>query len=202
MLHYIKLDKFFNNCAIEEIQGMIDIINGNHIISLRFLDWFVTRFCYLYKLSINVNNSYSKENNFNINISYKAQLKSFKKKYFDPFRRKKKFNYSFEKHNLTILTTLGQLNFFRWAINYDIIKYTELNYKEVINKIDHVNSYFKKSSIENTNSTSEETLDSNKSTDNLDNNNEKKYINKDVFIKTKNKSYKNPLVSRNIFLEF
>jgi len=93
LMYYNMLDKYFNNCTNDEIQSMIDIINGNHLISLRFLDWFVTRYCYLYKLSINVNNVYNKENNFNINISYKAQLKSFKKKYFDLFRRKKKIYY-------------------------------------------------------------------------------------------------------------
>lgn len=81
ILHYKMLEKFFST-TLDEIQTMINIINSNHLISLRFLDWFVTRYCYIYKFSINVNNKYVKENNFNINISYKAQLKSFKKKIF------------------------------------------------------------------------------------------------------------------------
>ena len=145
---YEVLNNFFNQCTLEEVQMIIQIIEGNHLISLRFLDWFVTRYCYLYKLSIPINNSYNKEQIFNINISYKAQLKSFKKRYFDPFRRKKKFNFWFDKHNLNILTTLGQLNFFRWALSYDVIKYAEKNYKEINGKMSHVNSYFKKNIIE------------------------------------------------------
>jgi len=158
--HYKMLDNFFSSCDIAQIERMIDIINGNHLISLRFLDWFVTRYCYLYKLSINVANKYTKENNFNINISYKAQLKSFKKKYFDPFRRKKKFYFTTDnninknsnkdtpaKNNIILLTTLGQLNFFRWAITYDLINYTETNYRSIITKIEHVNSYFRKNSV-------------------------------------------------------
>ena len=160
---YDVLNNFFNQCGIEEVKMVIDIINGNHLISLRFLDWFVTRYCYLYKLSIPINNLYNKEKVSNINISYKAQLKSFKKRYFDPFRRKKKFNYCFNKHELNILTTLGQLNFFRWALSFDIIKYVEENFKTINIKMSHVNSYFKKNIIESnsqTITTSEEHTDS------------------------------------------
>jgi len=195
-MYYKMLDKYFNNCTTEEIQTMIDIINGNHLISLRFLDWFVTRYCYLYKLSININNLYNKENNFNINISYKAQLKSFKKKYFDPFRRKKKFYYSYNKNNLIILTTIGQLNFFRWAINNDIIKYASDNYRTIIDKYTHVNSYFKKNLIENNSlSTSDENVDLSKSDGDI----EIISSNKNIEVIPK---YKTPIISRNIFLEF
>jgi hypothetical protein len=197
IMYYNMMNKFFNNCTEEEIKLMIEIINGNNTISLRFLDWFVTRYCYLYKLSFNVNNGYCKEENFNINISYKAQLKSFKKKYFDPFRRKKKFFYTCTKYNLTILTTLGQLNFFRWAMNYDIIKYTEKNYKEITSQISHVNKYFKKNIIE-TNSLSITSTTSDDNPD-IENNIE---INKSSKIKISKKEYKYPQVSRNIIIEF
>jgi len=197
LMYYNMLDKYFNNCTNDEIQSMIDIINGNHLISLRFLDWFVTRYCYLYKLSININNVYNKENNFNINISYKAQLKSFKKKYFDPFRRKKKFYYQYSKNNLLLLTTIGQLNFFRWAINNDIIKYTFQNYRNIIDKYTHVNSYFKKNLIENNSiSTSDENADLSKS----DGEHEIHSNNKNIEIVSS--KYKSPVISRNIFLEF
>jgi hypothetical protein len=147
--YYNMLEKFFQNQPDTEIKRMIDIINGSNTVSLRFLDWFVTRYCYLYKLSISINTPFNKENNFNINISYKAQLKSYKKKYFDPFRRKKKFFFIIEKnHNkLVILTTIGQLNFFRWAISNDVINYTETNYKNIIVKFNHVNTYFKKNKL-------------------------------------------------------
>ncbi len=245
LMHYKKLDNFFSNCTKEENQLMVDIINGTHLISLRFLDWFVTRYCFLYKLSIGVEKRYSKQNDFNINISYKAQLKSFKKKYFDPFRRKKKFYYVCEKNNLVLLTTLGQLNFFRWAISYDIIKYTETNYRVIITKVNHVNKYFKKNLLENGSyGTSDENADNSKSTSdsksdlksdsksNLEsksipdtksdstsndmsssqnsqsddlltiNNSSSEIKIKDLKKLKDNKSkYKNPVVSRNIFLE-
>jgi hypothetical protein len=161
--HYSMLEKFFINCEIPIIQKMVDIINGNHLISLRFLDWFVTRYCYLYKTNINVNNKFTKQNNFNINISYKAQLKSFTKKYFDPFKRKKKFVFTLDKFNVSFLTTLGQLNFFRWAISNDVINCTETNYRDIIAKYEHVNSFFKKHSSNSSTNSSNTSLQSNTS---------------------------------------
>ena len=188
--YYNMLEKFFQNILDKELDRMINIINGNNNVSLRFLDWFVTRYCYLYKLSIQFNNSFNKDNNFNINISYKAQLKSFKKKYFDPFRRKKKFFFIIEQSNKksVILTTIGQLNFFRWAISNDVINYAETNYKSIILKFNHVNSYFKK----NKTSSTEEENKSGSSNDDLISNYKEIY--------KKNES-KNPIVLRNINLE-
>jgi len=161
--HYSMLEKFFINCEMPIIQKMVDIINGNHLISLRFLDWFVTRYCYLYKTNININNKFTKQNNFNINISYKAQLKSFTKKYFDPFKRKKKFVFTLDKFNVSFLTTLGQLNFFRWAISNDVINCTETNYRDIIAKYEHVNSFFKKHSSNSSNYSSNTSMQSNTS---------------------------------------
>jgi hypothetical protein len=164
---YDVLNDFYIKCTEEEIIKIINIINGKYNISLRFLDWFVTRYCYLYKTSIQINNIYNIEKDFNINISYKAQLKSFKKKNFDPFKRKNKFYYSFNRNtnNFSILTTLGQLNFFKWALSYDIIKYVENNFEKINSKINYVNSFFKKNIIDNSSLSfvSSEDLNSNSS---------------------------------------
>jgi hypothetical protein len=47
-----SLINFFTNR--NNLDQVIPIITGKSKISLRILDWFVTRFCYLYKLSINI----------------------------------------------------------------------------------------------------------------------------------------------------
>ena len=158
-----ELNEFYNNCDIKEIELIIEIIDGNHKVSLRFLDWFVTRYCYLYKLSINVNNSHIKNQEVNIHISYDAQLKSVGKRKFDPFRRNKKFLYNFGCHNICKLTTLGQLNFFKWLLNYGIITYVYENYDTINEKLNHVNSHFKKH-IKDSNSFSITTSDENSDT--------------------------------------
>jgi hypothetical protein len=71
---------------------------------------------------------------FDVRISYKSQLKSYKKQYFDPFRRKKKFNYNFD-NGLSMKTTLGQLNFFKWAFMNNIIGYVDKNLKQISKEI-------------------------------------------------------------------
>jgi len=218
--HYSMLDKFFSACELSQIQRMVDIINGNHIISLRFMDWFVTRFCYLYKTTINIANLFCVQNNFNINISYKAQLKSFTKKYFDPFKRKKKFIFTLDKYKISFLTTLGQLNFFRWAMTHDIINYTETNYRTIVLKYDYVNSFFKKHNSSNSSNSTNSTQSTNftnqsmsnnslnTKSDSLDSNSIKNDIysvhNNNLLVETqvKNKStFKMPRVSRNIYIE-
>jgi hypothetical protein len=71
---------------------------------------------------------------FDVYNSYKAQLKAYNKKLFDPFCRKhsskEKFNYYYDK-NQNILTTTAQMNFFKWAIDNNIIEYVRLNYEDI-----------------------------------------------------------------------
>nr|QFG74104.1 MAG: hypothetical protein [Megaviridae environmental sample] len=118
------------------IHYMLDIINESSRVSLRMLDWFVT--------------NYSKENtkrimgdtqfsNFNVHNEYKSCLKAFNKKLFDPFCRSNKkkkidkflFYYSKIKPEESIQTTIGQLNFFKWAIENNIIEYVERHFDEI-----------------------------------------------------------------------
>ena len=123
---------------------------------------------------------------------------------------------------MILLTTLGQLNFFRWEITYDLINYTETNYRTIITKIEHVNTYFRKNSVvDNMNlnknksilikSNSDSPNDSNDSTNNS-NDSEKDIINSIYNSNTKSniqfnipnkktKDYKMPQVCRNIMLE-
>ncbi len=109
---YFKIiNKFFITCLEENITKMINIIEENSKISLRVLDWFVTKYS---KKRIDCGNVKDTEV-FDVRISYKSQLKAYKKKYFDPFRRKKRFNFYYTKDKF-IQTTLGQLNFFKWEI--------------------------------------------------------------------------------------
>ncbi len=128
LCYFKMIDRFFKKCPIEMIKKMVDIINADSIISLRVLEWVVTK---SNKKAVNIkigNNEY-----FSINIMYKAQLKSYKKKNFDPFRRDRKFYYTYDPNdeNKKVLTTLGQLNFFKWAVSNNIIDYVEKHYEEI-----------------------------------------------------------------------
>lgn len=117
------------------INKLLPIITSNSNISIRVLDWFVTNYSKKYNILYKLNND---DNNFfNVYLQYKCQLKSYKKKLFDPFCRKKRIFFYYD-NNKCIITTIGQLNFFKWAIENDILNYVSKNL-ELIN-IDMINS--------------------------------------------------------------
>ena len=145
--YFKMIDKYFKKCDYCLVEKMVKIINKDKdtetgdCISLRVLEWVATR-CSKKNIDIKVDD----KEYFSINIMYKAQLKSYKKKNFDPFRRDRKFMYNYDKKDNTklVMTTLGQLNFFKWAISNKIIDCVEKNYQTIIeamnksNKLDKI----------------------------------------------------------------
>lgn len=130
LCYYKLITKFFSTCESENISKMINIVEGKSTMSLRVLDWFVAKYS---KKRIDCGTTKDAEM-FDVRISYKSQLKSYKKRYFDPFRRKKKFNYNF-KNGMSMKTTLGQLNFFKWAFTNNIVVYVDKNLKHIIKEM-------------------------------------------------------------------
>ena len=121
-----SLSKFYANEG--NIAILLPIVQGVSKISLRVLDWFVTNYCK--KNNIILTNKLG--SNIIVHMDYKNQLKAYAKIYFDPFCRRDRINFIYGKGN-ELLTTVGQLNFFRWAIENNIIEYTVSN-MEIIEK--------------------------------------------------------------------
>jgi hypothetical protein len=67
---------------------------------------------------------------FMVYMSYKSQLKAYSKKLFDPFCRRERIMFSLPGVE-PFVTTVGKLNFFRWAIEKNIIEYLKKN-QEVV----------------------------------------------------------------------
>lgn len=131
-LYFRYISKFFKKLSIEKIDEMINIIESKSRISLRLLDWFVTRYSNKYKTSYEITTDNNEKEMFYVHIGYKSQLKSYKKRYFDPFRRKKKFMYYFNAEKTrNLATTIGQLNFFRWVFSHNIIEYVKNKYDDI-----------------------------------------------------------------------
>jgi|TARA_Y100000389_G_C17284705_1_gene424814 hypothetical protein len=113
----------------KNFDSMLKIINGESKISLRIIDWFTTN--YAKKHFTIFKNKH--DNRFKVYDNYKLKLKAYKKSRFDPFCRWDRIQVPFGDQNLSIETTLGQLNFFKWALENDIIQYIENNY-DIIEK--------------------------------------------------------------------
>lgn len=123
LLH--KLRDFYN--MDDNLVKMLGIINGESRISLRIVDWFST--------------NYAKKNftsfetelypRFKVYNDYKLKLKAYSKRRFDPFCRWDRIKMPFGDNQYSIETTIGQLNFFKWAIENKIIQYIEKHYLEI-----------------------------------------------------------------------
>ena len=109
----------------DNLDFMLNIINGNSNISLRIVDWFVTNYCKKYYTVIIVN-----KNRLKIYDDYKLKLRSYSKKRFDPFCRWERISIPFTEDKL-VQTTIGQLNFFKWALENNIINYIQENLKTI-----------------------------------------------------------------------
>lgn len=120
----LALSKFYSNRQM--FQKVVPIIEGKHKISLRLIDWFVTNYAKKYSTIITKMQNDNNVVHFNVYLSYRAQLKAYSKQQFDPFRRRERISYYYEK-NKSIDTTIGQLNFFRWVLQNDILTYIEEN---------------------------------------------------------------------------
>lgn len=105
----------------DNIEVFLSIVNGSSRISLRLIDWFVTNYSKKYNIIITQKRD-DRVEYFNVYLNYRSQLKAFSKGLFDPFRRRERLQYEYEKDKFAT-TTIGQLAFFRWAIENNIIDY-------------------------------------------------------------------------------
>jgi hypothetical protein len=118
-----SLETFYEDDC--NINLLISIINFESTISIRLIDHFVTKYSKNNKINYKL-----KENNveqtFNIYTSYKQQLKGFQKKHFDPFSRGDRIPYFMG--DKCVITTIGQLNFFKWFISKKVYEYVLMNH--------------------------------------------------------------------------
>lgn len=118
------LQKYYSNNQ-DALKTLTDMLRGRAGLSLRTLDWLVT--------------NYSKKNNVtyqhgqkvvNVYMEYKGCLKAYSKRLFDPFQRRNRITIVDSDGN-QLQSTIGQLNFFRFAISNGIIEYA-LDHLQVI----------------------------------------------------------------------
>ena len=119
---------------------MLKIITGESKISLRIVDWFATNYAKKYYTLYTISNSTRR---FKVYFDYKLKLKAYSKKRFDPFCRWDRISIPY-KDETSIETTIGQLNFFKWAIENDVIKYIEENYDVIEKDMNNRNSTSKR----------------------------------------------------------
>ncbi len=137
------------NCLMEfytdksRLHQMMNIINGESNISLRIVDWFVTNYAKKYYTVYELSTKHNNSSRFKVYNDYKLKLKAYSKRRFDPFCRWERITIPYNDDNY-METTIGQLNFFKWAIEHEIIDYITKNYNEIEKDMNERNSISKK----------------------------------------------------------
>lgn len=130
-----KLRGFYEKDDFKELDRILNILNGESTISLRILDWFVTN----YAKQKYVVYDLKEGGRFKVYNDYKLKLKAYSKKRFDPFCRWDKIMIPY-RHNQSIQTTIGQLNFFKWVLENNIIDFIESEYQSIEDDMNTRNS--------------------------------------------------------------
>jgi len=117
------------------LETMLKIINGESPISLRIIDWFATnyakKFFTVYEVGVN--------RRFKVYVDYKLKLKAYSKRRFDPFCRWDRITIPYSSGTF-IQTTIGQLNFFKWALENGVIAYIGAHYAAIEDDMNARNS--------------------------------------------------------------
>jgi hypothetical protein len=114
----------------EYLDKMLKIITGDSKISLRIVDWFATNYAKKFYTLYNIEDDFGNLKRFKVYFDYKLKLKAYSKRRFDPFCRWERISIPY-KGDKYIETTIGQLNFFKWAIENKIIEYIQDHYTEI-----------------------------------------------------------------------
>ena len=141
-----RLVGYYSEDGYERLDRILKILNGEAAISLRIVDWFVTNYS---KQKFIVYDLQSGKR-FKVYNDYKLKLKAYSKKRFDPFCRWDRVMIPY-KNGQCIQTTIGQLNFFKWALENEIIDYIDREYDTIERDMNNRNSTSKNkaSSVDN-----------------------------------------------------
>lgn len=118
-----NLQRFYSTRP--DTRDVLDLLQGTSPISLRLVDWFVTNYARQNSISYILNGQ-----EFMVYTGYKSQLKAYSKKLFDPFCRRERIMFQLPNHE-AFITTVGKLNFFRWAIEKGVIDYIKMNFPQI-----------------------------------------------------------------------
>ena len=109
----------------EDKEEILKLLEGTSVISLRLIDWFVTNYSKQHNISYILNGQ-----EFLVYTNYKSQLKAYSKKLFDPFCRRERIMFQLQGYPM-FQTTVGKLNFFRWALEKGVLDYINTNLEKI-----------------------------------------------------------------------
>jgi hypothetical protein len=132
------------NEEVSEDEDNINITSnsssGSKRMSLRIIDWFSTNYAKKFYTIYQIKKpGEDMPIRFKVYDDYKLKLKAYSKKRFDPFCRYGHIEIPYVDGQL-VETTIGQLNFFMWALENKVIDYIETHYDNIEKDMNKRNS--------------------------------------------------------------
>jgi len=122
-----ELSLYFRNNSIFK-HLILPILNGEDpLLTMSLINYTVTNYVQEFSSYVEV-----KDKIIYIYRSYQEQLSRFNKALFDPFCREIKIPFYYEDGKY-VVTTVAQLNFYKWAIENKIIDFIRDNYESISN---------------------------------------------------------------------
>ena len=121
-----SLKQFYRGAEFDQLR---EVLNKKSVVSLRMLDWLVTNYARKTHVIYDLPCEDGSAQSFNLFLSYKTQLRAYSKKRFDPFRRRERLMFKHDGESL--LTTIAQLNFFRWCIENKVLDFASEHHKAI-----------------------------------------------------------------------
>lgn len=128
-----KLETFYRSS--NNLNRIRDILDGTSRMSLRLIDWLVTNYAKKHNISFLTKDG----RHVIVYLAYKNHLKAYSKKMFDPFCRWKRIQF------MGLNTTVGQLNFFEWAIQDEVLDYLDQHFEDVQRDMDECSTTIQQS---------------------------------------------------------
>ena len=117
-----KVEKYFSSGKFLLISP---ILMGEDTISMSLIYYTVTKYASEFQPYIMID-----DKPIYIHRSYRAKLHRYTKDFFDAFCREVKYPFFYEPGK-SIITTIGQLNFYKWCVEINLINYIRENYDEI-----------------------------------------------------------------------
>lgn len=113
----LQMKDVYSQYDFKYLKYLLRILRNEKIISLRIVDWFVTNYSKFHNTCFKTSGK-----DFIVNQEYHSAM--INKVVFDPFARGKRIVFTPDGWNDEgIETTIGQLNFFYWALKNNVIDY-------------------------------------------------------------------------------
>lgn len=128
-----ELAEFYTEAFLREV--LHPYVLQSSTVSLRALDWLVTN----YSKARNVVCVAPDNKMFNIFHEYKLALAIYRRRNFDPFRRRLRIRYKLDGETHT--TTVGQANFLQWAHKNGVLKFANAFHLDIEKDMNAVSAH-------------------------------------------------------------